>query len=89
MIPHHQALITAARRVGAPVIHTSIGGYRTDCGDLGPHVRSIGSWGPRAGGKACEVIDELAPQGDDIFMINVNVDTFSGVYARSYPCQKT
>ena len=77
VIPNVRRLMEACRQIGVEVIHTKIESLTRDGRDRSLEHRSLGIHHP-PGSKDAQILDEVAPQGDEIVITKTCGGAFNG-----------
>jgi nicotinamidase-related amidase len=77
VVPNIRRLQTAFREHGVEVIHTKIQSLTQDGRDRSPSHKTLGIHFP-PGSKEAEILDELAPEGDEIVITKTCGGVFNG-----------
>src|SRR5215510_15931554 len=77
VVPNVRRLMDACRQVGVEVIHTKIESLTRDGRDRSLEHRSLGIHHP-PGSKDAQILDEVAPQGDEIVITKTCGGAFNG-----------
>jgi nicotinamidase-related amidase len=76
IIPNIQSVMAACRRAGVEVIHVRVAGYTNDGRDAPAAMRRPGM-PPRFDTKEAQILDELAPIGDEIVLSKTTTSAFT------------
>lgn len=77
VVPNIRRLLEACRQVGVEVIHTRIQSLTRDGRDRSLEHKNLGIHHP-PGSKDAEILDEVAPQGDEIVITKTCGGVFNG-----------
>ena len=77
IVPNTRRLLAGFRERGLPVVYVVNGSHRDDYGDMSPHMRKFAEYvGIHVDRKEYEILDEVAPEGDDLVLTKTTAGAF-------------